>query len=92
MLNSLVKSKKFVEDISRYSKAIEHANDATVKAELSRMVNDLISKVKKIDEMHAELIYTKQIPSTGKDFRDDIHSLRKKIENKIKENNIFGKI
>lgn len=89
MLNSLVKSKKFIEDVSRYNKAIQETDEESLKIELTRMVNELISKVKKIDEMHDELIFTKQIPSMGKDFRDDIYSLRKKIENKLKENKIF---
>ena len=92
MLNSLVKSQRFVQDIIRYNTAIELTAEPALKAELSRMVNELVSKVKKIDEMHSELIYTKQIPSTGKDFRDDIHLLRKKIENKIKENSLLRKV
>ncbi len=86
MLNPLAKSKRFQEDISKYSAAIQNIENESVKIEIKRLVNELMIKVKKMDDLHSEIIYTRQLPSMGKDFRDDIIGLRKKIETKIREN------
>jgi hypothetical protein len=38
-----------------------------------------------MDEMHIEMIYTKQLPSMGQEFREKIGAIRKQLDQKIKE-------
>ena len=38
-----------------------------------------------MDEMHTEMIYTRQLSSMGQEFREKISAIRKQLDQKIKE-------
>ena len=81
---SLIKSTRFQEDCERYRTAIDGMSDGPAKHESQQLLNKLIAEIKKLDSMHMEMIYTKQLPSMGSDMRQDILTLRKKLDSKLK--------
>ena len=84
---SLIKSTRFQEDCERYRTAIDGMPDGPAKHESQQLLNKLIAEIKKLDSMHMEMIYTKQLPSMGSDMRQDILTLRKKLDSKLKSLN-----
>ena len=86
-MSSLIKSTRFQEDCAKYRTAIDTMPDGPAKQESQQLLNKLISEIKKLDSMHMEMIYTKQMPSMGSDMKQDILSLRKKLDSKLKSLN-----
>jgi len=85
MSEKIRQSKAFQNDLIRYNTVINQLPDGNEKNELTRLLSNLIYEVKKLDDLHSELIYNKQMPSMGKEFRDKITNTRKLLESKIKE-------
>ena len=86
-MSSLIKSTRFQEDCEKYRTAIDNMPDGSAKQESQQLLNKLIAEIKKLDSMHMEMIYTKQMTSMGSDMRQDILSLRKKLDSKLKSLN-----
>ena len=86
-MSSLIKSTRFQEDCARYRTAIDTMPDGPAKQESQQLLNKLIGEIKKLDSMHMEMIYSRQMPSMGTDMKQDILSLRKKLDNKLKSLN-----
>jgi hypothetical protein len=61
--------------------------DGPAKQESQQLLNKLIAEIKKLDSMHMEMIYTRQMPSMGTDMKQDILILRKKLDSKLKSLN-----
>jgi hypothetical protein len=61
--------------------------DGPAKQESQQLLNKLIAEIKKLDSMHMEMIYSRQMPSMGTDIKQDILSLRKKLDSKLKSLN-----
>jgi hypothetical protein len=59
--------------------------DGNVKQEVNQLLNKLITEIKKLDNMHMEMVYTKQLPSMGSDMKQEITSIRRQLETKIKD-------
>lgn len=87
MSNLLQRSSRFQEDCEKYRTAIDSMPDGAAKQESQQLLNKLIAEIKKLDSMHMEMIYTKQMPSMGTDMKQDILSLRKKLDSKLKSLN-----
>ena len=85
MLQQIKKSKTFQSDLARYSTVIESMPDGPARTESNKLLSLLISEVRKMDEMHTEMIYTKQLPSMGQEFREKISGIRKQLDQKLKE-------
>ena len=86
-MSSLIKSTRFQEDCARYRTAIDTMPDGPAKQESQQLLNKLIAEIKKLDSMHMEMIYSRQMPSMGTDMKQDILSLRKKLDSKLKSLN-----
>ena len=86
-MSSLIKSTRFQEDCEKYRTAIDSMPDGPAKQESQQLLNNLISEIKKLDSMHMEMIYARQMPSMGSDMRQDILDLKKKPDSKIKSLN-----
>ena len=84
MSNLLQKSSRFQQDQERYLAKIQQIPDGAFKKEVQELFNKLVSEVRKLDTMHIEMIYTKQMPSMGSDMKQDIVAIRKKLDNKLK--------
>ena len=79
----LYKNNRFQEDIDRYQKAIDKITNNQEKLEMQRLLNDLVYQVKNVDNMFLDMVYAKQLPSMGNEFRENIASIRKKLEEKL---------
>jgi hypothetical protein len=59
--------------------------DGPVKQESQQLLNKLIAEIKKLDSMHMEMIYSRQLPTMGGDMKQDITDIRKKLETRIRD-------
>lgn len=84
MSSLLQKSSRFQQDHERYLAKIEQIPESEFKLEVKELLNKLVAEVRKLDTMHMEMIYTKQMPSMGADLKQDILTLRKKLDSKLK--------
>ena len=86
-MSSLIKSTRFQEDCAKYHAAINSMPECAAKQESQQLLNKLIAEIKKLDSMHMEMIYSHQLPTVGSDMRQDILTLRKKLDSKLKSLN-----
>ncbi len=84
MSSLLQKSSRFQQDHERYLAKIEQIPEGEFKREVKELLNKLVAEVRKLDTMHMEMIYTKQMPSMGSDMKQNIVAIRKKLDNKLK--------
>jgi secreted Zn-dependent insulinase-like peptidase len=84
MSNLLQKSNRFQQDYQRYLDKIQQIPEGEFKQEANGLLNKLVVEVKKLDSMHIEMVITKQMPSIGSDMRQNILSIRQKLDNKLK--------
>ena len=85
MSNLLEKSSRFQEDYARYQSAIAAMPEGDFKQDVSHLLKKLVGEIKKLDSMHMEMVYTRQLPSMGGDMKQGITAIRKQLENKIKD-------
>lgn len=83
MIGALHKTEKFKEDIKRYNDAIDLLSDDNLKSEARSLVNNLLFEVKKMDNMYSDMVYNRQLNSTGNEFRENISLIRKRLEEKL---------
>ena len=88
-MQQIKKSKVFQTELARYSTLIESMPEGPAKTDLNKLLGSLITEVRKMDEMHIEMIYTRQLPSMGQEFREKIGAIRKQLDQKIKNNPIL---
>jgi|688.fasta_scaffold113727_2 hypothetical protein len=80
----LQQTERFQTDVKRYRENIDKLVNEQDKLEATRLLNDLIFAVKNMDNMYVEMVYAKQLPTQGNEMRDKIVSIRKQLDNKIK--------
>ena len=85
MSNLLEKSSRFQEDYARYQSAIAEMPEGDFKQDVSTLLKRLVGEIKKLDSMHMEMVYTRQLPSMGGDMKQGITAIRRQLENKIKD-------
>ena len=85
MSNLLEKSSRFQEDYTRYQSAIAEMPEGDFKQDVSQLLKRLVGEIKKLDSMHMEMVYTRQLPSMGGDMKQGITAIRRQLENKIKD-------
>ena len=85
MSNLLEKSSRFQEDYTRYQSAIAEMPEGDFKQDVNQLLKKLVGEIKKLDSMHMEMVYTRQLPSMGGDMKQGITAIRRQLENKIKD-------
>jgi len=85
MSNLLQRSSRFQEDCTKYRTAIDSMPDGAAKQESQQLLNKLIAEIKKLDSMHMEMIYSRQLPTMGDEMKQDIITIRKRLETRIKD-------
>lgn len=85
MSNLLQQSSRFQEDYERYRTTIDTMPDGAVKQESQQLLNKLVAEIKKLDSMHMEMVYSRQLPSMGSEMKQDITAIRKKLETRIRD-------
>lgn len=79
----LQKSDRFQNDIKKYQEIISEISDPSLKSESTKLLNELISEVRKMDSMYLDMIYSNQLNSLGSELRDKVVSIRKKLNTKL---------
>jgi hypothetical protein len=59
--------------------------DGPAKQESQQLLNKLIAEIKKLDSMHMEMVYSRQLPTIGGEMKQSITATRKKLETRIKD-------
>ena len=85
MSNLLQRSGRFQEDCTKYRTAIDSMPDGAAKQESQQLLNNLIAEIKKLDSMHMEMVYSRQLPTMGGEMKQDITAIRQKLETRIKD-------
>ena len=85
MSNLLQKSSRFQEDCEKYESVIATMPEGNVKNETVQLLQKLIYSIKKLDSMHLEMIYARQLPTMGNEMKEEILGLRKKLETRIRD-------
>jgi hypothetical protein len=85
MSELLQRSSRFQEDCAKYRTAIGTMPEGTAKQESQQLLNKLIGEIKKLDSMHMEMIYSRQLPTMGGDMKQDITNIRKQLETRIRD-------
>jgi hypothetical protein len=85
MSNLLEKSSRFQEDYTRYQSIIAEMPDGDFKQDINQLLKKLVGEIKKLDSMHMEMVYTRQLPSMGGDMKQEITTIRRQLETKIKD-------
>jgi hypothetical protein len=80
----LQQTERFQTDVKRYRENIDKMVNEQDKFEATRLLNDLIFAVKNMDNMYVEMVYANQLPTQGNEMRNKIVSIRKQLDNKIK--------
>ena len=85
MSSILQKSTRFIKDCERYESVIATMPEGDIKNETVQLLQKLIYSIKKLDSMHLEMIYSRQLPTMGNEMKDEISNLRKKLETRIRD-------
>ena len=83
-MNSVFQSPAFQSDYKEYSEMISKLPTGKDKTELSGLLTKLVLEVKRIDDMHKEMVYSKTISTTGQEFRNNILELRKDLDSRLR--------
>jgi pyruvate dehydrogenase complex dehydrogenase (E1) component len=79
----LQRAERFQNDIKNYREAIDRMIDEQGKEEANKLLNNLISEVKNMDNMYVDMVYANQLPTMGNEMREKIFTLRKKLDQKL---------
>lgn len=79
----LSKSERFLKEYEDFKTRIGKIQDPTKKAELTQLLNQLVSEVKAIDNKHGEINVAGRLPGAVNDLRDNLTNIRKAIINKL---------
>lgn len=84
----LQRTERFQNDVKQYTEAIDKITDDKARIEAKKLLNDLIYEVKNMDNMYLDMVYAKQLPTTGGEIRDKIITIRKQLDSKLKPNTV----
>lgn len=75
----ILNSPKFREEYQKISDYIETIEDQNKKTEMKRLLQELVSNVKKIDINHSDILISGKLSEDTADARQKILEVRKKI-------------
>jgi hypothetical protein len=84
-MSNLLQSSRFLKDCEKYESVIATMPEGNVKNETVQLLQKLIYSIKKLDNMHLEMVYSRQLPTMGGEMKQEITDLRKKLETRIKD-------
>jgi hypothetical protein len=83
MLQEIHKSSRFKKDYERYYSAIAKLPEGDFKSKMSSILMKLVNEIKKLDGLHSEMVYTKQLPSMGNEIKLSVSEMRKELESNL---------
>ena len=80
---SLMKSERFQKDYKELNARVSAITNESVKADATKLLNQLISEVRNLDSQHMNMVAGSAMPSIGDDTRNSIQEVRKKLISKL---------
>ncbi|MAD26220.1 MAG: hypothetical protein CMO44_18840 [Verrucomicrobiales bacterium] len=77
---------RFLKELKDFHERIKNVSDDVEKAQCSGLLEKLISVVKKLDEVHANLAYDTKVMTQATEQRQDIAVVRKALDKRLKDN------
>jgi hypothetical protein len=81
----LIKSQRFQTEYQTYQSKIEKISDENIKNQATVLLKTLVVEIKKLDSQHQDMFSGNQIPMGLGDARNNITSIRKKIDRLCKD-------
>ena len=81
----LIKNPKFLEEYKSWNDKISKITNQEKKDKVSKLIQQLMFEIKKIDAQHNDLTIRQGISESVKDSRENISSLRKKIFSELRK-------
>jgi hypothetical protein len=81
----LIKSQRFQTEYQTYQSKIEKISDENIKNQATVLLKTLVVEIKKLDSQHQDMFSGNQIPMGLGDVRNNITSIRKKIDRLCKD-------
>lgn len=75
----IINSPKFKDEYKKIVEYIEKADDTVKKVEMKRLLQELVSNVKKIDINHTDILISGKLSDDTAEARQKIIEIRKKI-------------
>lgn len=88
---SLKNSKSFQDDYARYQQQISAITDDVVKKELTLLLVEMSNCVISIDMHHDTLLNTGRLPEAASDIRNNLASVKRKLDTKLLTYQRFNK-
>jgi hypothetical protein len=82
---SLLQSEKFQQEYKQYQDKIEKITDLPIRNQAITLLKSLAAEVKKLDSQHQDMFAGNQIPMGLGDARNNIVTIRKKLEKICKD-------
>lgn len=83
----LINSERFQQEYQRYQNKIDKIDNTEVKQQAVLLLKTLVNEVKKLDNQHHDMFSGNRIPMGLADSRNDIGSVRKKLDTLLKDCN-----
>lgn len=80
----LSKNQRFVEEYKSWSEKISKISDDAAKNECLQLLKELNAHVRDIDKYHTEFTGMTKLPGQLHDVRENLITVRKKLDSKIK--------
>lgn len=82
---TLFKSKKFQEDYARYQRIISEMPEGQSQKEAIGLLTKLVNAIKVVDQNISEVSMSNQMPTSMPDLRNNILSIRKQLDAKVRD-------
>ena len=82
---SLLQSERFQQEYKQYQDKIDKITDLSTQNQATTLLKSLATEVKKLDSQHQDMFAGNQIPMSLGDVRENIISIRKKLEKICKD-------
>jgi 16S rRNA C1402 N4-methylase RsmH len=79
----LQNSLKFQEEYRKFKEGIGHLTDIRAKNQAQQLLKDLLTEVKKLDQVHQGLTFQQKLPEDIRMSRSKLTEIRKKLSNLI---------
>jgi hypothetical protein len=81
----LSKNEKIKKELVDYQNKINSLTDEVARAELNRLLSQLVNGIKSIDQQHLNLSFGGNASNGLRDTREALSAVRKKLEKKLQD-------
>lgn len=81
----ILNSPNFVKEHDKIKKFIDSTSNENLKKQMKDLLNELIFKVKKLDQLHGDIVNIGKLSDKSQELRSNILEIRKKINKKLSE-------